>query len=135
VIYFSRRLKSPSIIYILNGFLFLLSVCIIWLGFFQKQMWTIMLGTFITGATDCFCFSMALAIAGRWNTSGISLFNFAQSFTVALMSTLNIFLSLPHLLIIYSLAQLLSSAILFSYREKLNESPSQSEATASNDRV
>jgi hypothetical protein len=120
MIYFSKRLKSPSIIYILNGFLFLLSVSVLWLGFFQKEMWIILFGAFLTGCADCFCFAMALAIAGRWNTSGISLFNFAQSFTVALMSTINIFISLPYLLIIYSVVQLLSTAILLNYRETLN---------------
>jgi len=94
-------------------------VAILWLGFSQKQMWIILIGAFLTGFADCFCFAMALAIGGRWNASGISLFNFGQSFTVAIVSTINIFLSLPYLLIIYSLIQLLSTGVLLRYRKMM----------------
>lgn len=85
-------------------------------------MWIVLIGSFILGFADCFCFASALALGGRWNASGISLFNIAQSVTVAVMSSLNIFLPLPYLFIIYSLIQLLSTGVLLTHRGELTSS-------------
>jgi hypothetical protein len=51
-------------------------------------------GSFFLGWADVVIFSTALSLAGRWNQLGISLFNIGQSGTVAILSTLHIFIEL-----------------------------------------
>jgi hypothetical protein len=79
----------------MNNVLFMGSVIIMWQGFELKKEWIIHLSAFFIGFADCFGFALALSIGGKWNQSGISLFNFGQSFTVAVFSTLYIFLGIP----------------------------------------
>jgi hypothetical protein len=84
------------------------------------------LTAFFIGFADCFGFASAIAIAGKWDQSGISLFNFAQSFTVAMLSTTYIFLGVPYTIIIYGVYLVLAIVSSWKYRAIIdNESDSK----------
>lgn len=74
------------------------------------------IGGFFVGVADCFGFALALSIAGKWFKKGLSLFNFAQSFTVAVTVSLHIALELDYLLFIYVFMHILSSFCLLKNR-------------------
>ncbi len=78
----------------MNSILFIVSVIFIWYGFEMDLIWIVKLAAFFAGFADCFGFALALAVSGKWSESGISLFNFGQSSTVAILSTIYIFIDL-----------------------------------------
>jgi len=106
--------------YIINGILFLLSVGTLFYAFTNQIEWLINLGAFGAGFADCFCFAVALSIAGKWQDQGISLFNFGQSSTVAIFCTLYIWLDLEWSLFLYGAYLLMATIIVIAYRSVLD---------------
>lgn len=64
--------------------------------------------------------ALAVNISGRWNKNGISWYVLSMSTMVSIFTILNVFLSLPILIAVYLIFQLISVAILVKYREKIN---------------
>ena len=95
------------------------SVVVMWQGFELQKEWLLQLTAFLVGFADCFGFALAIAISGKWDQSGISLFNFGQSFTVALLSTLYIFLGTPYVFIVYSAYLFLATLGSLIYRKSI----------------
>jgi hypothetical protein len=87
----------------------------------MKELWLVRLTAFFVGFADCFCFAMTLAISGKWDQSGIGLFNFGQSGTVAVLSTIYIFLNTPYVIIIYGVYLLLATVASVKYRKDIEE--------------
>lgn len=89
------------------------------------MLWLIQLSSFFVGVADCFCFASALSIAGIWDQSGFSLFNFGQSITVSIMTILYIFLDIQYLIIIYFAMFIIATTVLIKHRAKIDhqESP------------
>jgi hypothetical protein len=89
----------------------------------------IKLAAFTVGFADCFGFALALAVSGKWSESGISLFNFGQSSTVAILSTLYIFVEIQYALIIYGVYMVITTLTSIKYREMIDD-PEQNKEVA-----
>ena len=118
---FASKLKNMVLFNFLNSLLFVGGVIMIWRGFEAEKDWLVQLVAFFIGFADCFGFASALSIGGKWSQSGISLFNFGQSFTVALLSTLYIFLGIPYTIIIYGVYLMLATAASLKYRSVIDD--------------
>lgn len=122
---FASRLKKIVMFNFFNSILFIVGVVLMWQGFEGKEEWVIQLTAFFIGFADCFGFASALSIAGKWDQSGISLFNFGQSFTVAMLSAVYIFLGIPYTIIIYGVYLAMATMASWKYRAVIdNESTS-----------
>ena len=118
---FASKLKKMVLYNFLNNLLFIGAVVLIWFGFEAKNNWLIQLVAFFIGFADCFGFASALSIGGKWSKSGISLFNFGQSFTVALLSTVYIFLGMPYTIIIFGVYLIIATAVSLRYRREIDD--------------
>lgn len=115
----SKKITNIGLTFCLTSLTFLASISLLSFGFTQDNRDVIYGGAFLVGIADCLCFSLALALGGRWDETGISLFNLGQSGTVAVLSILHIFIDLQMLLIIYVSVFLLSSIAVWVNREKI----------------
>ena len=118
---FSKRIKNLGLLFGLNSLAFLGSVGLVSLGFTEDNKQVIYGGAFVLGVTDCLCFSLALAFAGKWDERGLSMFNLGQSGTVAVLSILHIFVELQFLFMIYAAALVLTWLSVWGNRKELNE--------------
>lgn len=109
----------------LNSLLFLACVVAMWQGFELRKQWVVQLCAFFVGFADCFGFSLALAIGGRWNQDGLSFCSFGQSVTVGVITSLYIWVGFPGVLLVYLGYLLLSTFAALKYRRQIEagESP------------
>lgn len=75
---------------------------------------------FFIGFADCFAFSFALAIGGKWNQDGLSFCSFGQSVTVGMITSLYIWLGFPSVMIVYLAYLLLSTFAALKYRKQID---------------
>ena len=122
---FAHKMRQVVFFNLANSLLFVGSVVAMWLGFELQEEWLLQLTAFFVGFADCFGFALALGISGRWDQAGISLFNFGQSFTVALLSALYIFLGTPYVFIVYGVYLLLATAGSLIYRRSIQQQDQQ----------
>jgi len=113
---FAHKIPRKTLYFNIFGDIFILTVIGIWLGFENDMIWLIKLSGFFLGVSNCFCFSSSLSIAGIWDQSGFSLFNFGQSFTVAIFALLYIFFSIETLIVIYFISFLFSTYALNKHK-------------------
>lgn len=122
---FAHKMDKVVFFNLANSLLFVGSVVAMWRGFELQEEWLLQVTAFLVGFADCFGFALALGISGRWDQAGISLFNFGQSFTVALLSTLYIFLGTPWVFIVYGVYLLLATMGSFIYRRSIQQKDQQ----------
>ena len=122
---FASRMEKIVFFNLANSLLFMGSVLLMWQGFELEREWLLQLAAFLVGFADCFGFALAIAISGKWDQAGISLFNFGQSFTVALLSTLYIFVGTPYVFIVYGAYLLLATAGSLIYRRSIQQKDQQ----------
>ena len=84
---FAHKMKRTVLFNFLNSLLFLDCVVGMWRGFELRSQWVIQLCAFFVGFADCFAFSFALAIGGKWNQDGLSSCSFGQSVTVGIFTS------------------------------------------------
>ena len=117
----ASRMEKIVFFNLANSLLFLGSAVLMWQGFRLQKEWLLQLTAFLVGFADCIGFALAIAISGKWDQAGISLFNFGQFFTVALLSTLYIFLGTPYVFIVYGVYLLLATTAS-RYRRSIQQS-------------
>ena len=116
---FAHKMKRTVLFNFLNSLLFLGCVVGMWRGFELRSQWVIQLCAFFVGFADCFAFSFALAIGGKWNQDGLSSCSFGQSVTVGIFTSLYIWLGFPSVLLVYLACLLLSTAAALKYRKQI----------------
>lgn len=115
----AHRMRRIVLLNFLNSLLFFGCVVALWQGFELRQQWVVQLCAFFVGFADCFAFSFALAIGGKWGQDGLSFCSFGQSVTVGLATALYIWVGLPGALLVYLGYLLLSTSAALKYRRQI----------------
>ena len=90
----SKRISSPSKAFIGFSTLFIIAFGIIMLGSKLNSYYDFRVGAVLCGITDCVCQSMGLIIAGMWEKSGFRAYILCQCLSVAISTTVMVFLEI-----------------------------------------
>jgi hypothetical protein len=95
----------------------MLALLVIYLGSHLKSLVLMDMGSFVVGFCDCLTFTLGVTIAGKWREKGITMFNIAQSWTVAVFAVAIAFVDFEYIAGISVLLFVASTYAVMTYHK------------------